>query len=68
MSNLLYVGIAVVLSLLGWLVMWLRHRHPTSTEASVREFARELDALAPPNPANRRGRDDRDQDRSRRSG
>ena len=47
MSNLAYLGIAVVLSLIGCLVLWLRTRRPRSMEHSVREFSRELDALAP---------------------
>ncbi|MDQ4132422.1 MAG: hypothetical protein M3179_04260 [Actinomycetota bacterium] len=48
MSNLIWLGIAVVLSLIGWTVLWLRNRRPRSTEASVREFSKELEALAPP--------------------
>lgn len=47
MSNLLYLLIALVLSGVGWLIIWLRHRQPTSTEYSVQEFSRELRALAP---------------------
>jgi hypothetical protein len=47
MSNLAYLGIAVVLSLVGCLVLWLRTRRPRSMEHSMREFSRELDALAP---------------------
>lgn len=47
MSNLAYLGIAVVISLIGFLVLWLRHRRPQSMEHSLRAFARELDALAP---------------------
>ena len=47
MSNLLYLLIALVLSGLGWLVIWLRHRQPTSLEYSIEEFSRELRALAP---------------------
>jgi hypothetical protein len=48
MSNLIWLGIAVVLSVVGWIFLWLRQRRPRSTEASVREFSRELEALAPP--------------------
>ncbi len=47
MSNLVYLGIAVVLSLVGCTVLWLRHRRPRSMEHSIKEFTRELDALAP---------------------
>ncbi len=51
MSNLVYLGIAVVISLIGFLVLWLRQRRPQSMEHSMREFSRELDALAPTNNA-----------------
>ena len=47
MSSLVYLGIAVVLSLVGCTVLWLRNRRPRSMEHSIREFTRELDALAP---------------------
>ncbi len=47
MSNLLYLLIAVALSVLGWLVLWYRHRKPRSVEAGITEFNRELRALAP---------------------
>jgi hypothetical protein len=54
-TNLVYLGIAVVLSMLGCLVLWLRHRKPRSMEAHMQQFARELDALAPNPDWNRRG-------------
>ena len=54
MTNLVYLGIAVVLSLLGSLVLWLRHRKPRSMEAHMQRFARELEALAPDPSFNRR--------------
>jgi hypothetical protein len=55
MTNLVYLGIAVVLSMLGCLVLWLRHRKPRSMEAHMQQFARELGALAPDPDWNRRG-------------
>ncbi|MDP8936874.1 MAG: hypothetical protein M3O23_03960 [Actinomycetota bacterium] len=47
MSSLLFLGIAVVVSVVGCLVLWVRHREPRSMDAHIRDFARELDALAP---------------------
>lgn len=47
MSNLLYLLLAFVLSGLGWLYLWLRHRQPSSVEYGIEEFNRELRALAP---------------------
>ncbi len=65
MNALVFLGIAVVLSAAGCLVLWLRSRQPGSMDAHIRDFARELDALAPGTPLPRarpRGpRDGRDE-------
>ena len=47
MSSLLYLGIAVAISILGGLVLYWRNRRPTSLNAGIEEFQRELRALAP---------------------
>jgi hypothetical protein len=47
MSNLIYLFIALGLSILGSVILWYRHRKPTSLEAGIDEFSRELRALAP---------------------
>ena len=47
MSNLLYLLVAVALSVIGSLALWYRHRKPRSLEYGVDEFQRELRALAP---------------------
>jgi len=49
-NALVFLGIAVVVSLLGCATLWLRSRQPRSMDAHIREFARELDALAPGSP------------------
>ena len=54
MTNLVYLGIAFLLSLFGSLILWLRHRKPRSMEAHMQRFARELEALAPDPNWNRR--------------
>ncbi|MBV8950066.1 MAG: hypothetical protein JOZ99_04260 [Actinobacteria bacterium] len=43
-----YLAMAAILSIVGiaWIVV--RNRRPTSMESSIDEFARGLDALAPP--------------------
>jgi hypothetical protein len=46
-SNLLYLGFAVVLSIVGGTLLYLRNRKPTSLNAGIEEFQRELRALAP---------------------
>ena len=53
MNALLFLGIAVGLSAIGCLVLWLRSRQPGSMEAHIRDFERELDALAPGTPLDR---------------
>ncbi len=68
MSNLVYLGIAVVLSLVGCTVLWLRNRPPRSMEHSIREFSRELEALAPDDRSYDDARDPRDRFRGWRTG
>jgi sensor domain CHASE-containing protein len=57
-SNLIYLVIAVVLSVIGSLILWYRNRQPRSMDHGIRQFSKGLEALAP----------DRDQARERRSG
>ncbi|HVF73426.1 MAG TPA: hypothetical protein VM938_00150 [Acidimicrobiales bacterium] len=47
MSNLLYLLIALGLSILGSVILWYRHSKPRSLESGITEFSRELRALAP---------------------
>jgi hypothetical protein len=49
-SALLFLGIAVVLSTVGFLFLWIRNRPPRSVDAHIRAFTRELEALAPDPP------------------
>lgn len=46
-SNLIYLLLALGGSVIGSVVMWLRHRKPTSVEAGIDEFNRGLRALDP---------------------
>lgn len=51
MSGLGFLGIFLVLSVVGSIVVWLRQRKPTHVVSSVDEFRREMDALSrPPTP------------------
>jgi hypothetical protein len=45
--NLLYVGLAVVVSVVGYFILNLKNRRPGSVQHGVDEFSRELRALAP---------------------
>jgi hypothetical protein len=46
-SSLIYLFVAMTLSIVGSLILWYRHRRPRSLEYGIDEFSRELRALAP---------------------
>lgn len=47
MSNLIFLGLAVVFTAVGCTVIWLRQRKPTGVNTHIDAFKRELQALAP---------------------
>ena len=47
MNGLVFLFIALVLSIGGSLVLWWLHRKPTSLDHGIDEFAREMRALSP---------------------
>jgi hypothetical protein len=47
MSNLVYLLIAVVISVVGVLAVWYRGRPPTSPNSSIDQFSEKMRALAP---------------------
>jgi hypothetical protein len=47
-TALAFLGVALAISLLGSLVIWLRHRQrPRRVTSGIDEFSREMRALAP---------------------
>ncbi len=58
MSGLVFLLVALALSVVGSVVLWLRHRTPSSITHGIDEFSREMRALAPDRspPHHRRGR------------
>ncbi|HVE95332.1 MAG TPA: hypothetical protein VNB24_10460 [Acidimicrobiales bacterium] len=50
MNSLIFLGVAVVFSLVGCAILWLRQRKPTGVDAGIDAFRRELQALAPDEP------------------
>ncbi|MDQ2650770.1 MAG: hypothetical protein M3Z03_14635 [Actinomycetota bacterium] len=48
MSALIFLLVVLVLSAAGSLVLWLRHRQPVRFDSGIRDFQREMQALAPP--------------------
>jgi hypothetical protein len=48
MTAVAFLAIAVLLSVGGSLVLWLRHRSPTSVSSGIDAFQREMNALRPP--------------------
>ncbi|MFZ4518591.1 MAG: hypothetical protein ACOYOP_09390 [Microthrixaceae bacterium] len=61
MSNLAFLLLAVVVSVVGVMVLWLRNRPATSRTSSIDEFSEKMRALAPdddgqpPTSSRRRG-------------
>ena len=47
MTGIVFLLIALVLSIGGSLLLWLRHRDPTTLDHGITEFQREMRALAP---------------------
>lgn len=47
MSNLVYLLIAAVISVVGVLAVWYRGRPPTSPSSSIDQFSEKMRALAP---------------------
>ncbi len=51
MSGLVFLVVAVGLSLIGSLVYWLRTRKPTTWDSGITEFSRNMEALAQARPS-----------------
>jgi hypothetical protein len=47
MSNLIYLLVAVIISVVGVLAVWARSRPPTSPTSSIDQFSEKMRALAP---------------------
>jgi hypothetical protein len=54
-TNLAFLLVAVVLSAVGVLVLWLRNRPTSSPTASIDEFSEKMRALAPDDDGARPG-------------
>jgi hypothetical protein len=54
MTGLVFLLVAVLISVLGSAILFLRHRDPTSLDHGVEEFQREMRALSPENNPMRR--------------
>ncbi|MGI9579159.1 MAG: hypothetical protein ACR2OH_13240 [Microthrixaceae bacterium] len=46
MSGVVFLGIAVVVSVVGTLVLWARNRTPDTPDASIEEFRSKMAALS----------------------
>ena len=56
MNGLVFLGAALLLSILGSLLLWLRHRKPTSLHHGIDSFNKEMRALSPDKGETERGR------------
>jgi len=47
MSALVFLGVAIAVSVIGSLLVLLRHREPKTVDSSVNEFNERMQALSP---------------------
>jgi hypothetical protein len=55
-NGVAFLAIALGVSVVGSLLLWLRHRKPTTFMSSIDEFHREMEALGGDPASGRRGR------------
>jgi hypothetical protein len=48
MGALIFLLVVLIVSAGGSLILWLRHREPVRFDSGIRDFQREMQALAPP--------------------
>lgn len=56
MAGVIFLFVAVGVCVVGFLVIWLRHRDRTTFTSSVDRFDAEMSALRPPSGTSGRGR------------
>lgn len=56
MAGVIFLFVAVGVCVVGFLVIWLRHRDRTTFTSSVDRFDAEMSALRPPSERSGRGR------------
>ena len=56
MNGLVFLGAALLLSIIGSCLLWLRHRKPTSLHHGIDSFSKEMQALSPQRDRTERGR------------
>ena len=56
MAGVIFLFVAVGVCVVGFLVIWLRHRDRTTFTSSVDRFDAEMSALRPPSERRSRGR------------
>ena len=56
MAGVIFLFVAVGVCVVGFLVIWLRHRDRTTFTSSVDRFHAEMSALRPPSAGGRRRR------------
>lgn len=55
MSGVVFLGIAVLVSVVGTIVLWARNRTPDTPDASIEEFRSKMAALSEEAPESRSG-------------
>lgn len=59
MSAIIFLALALVVSLVGCGVLWYQHRQPNTYDSGIQAFRREMDALRPPDDETRNRREGR---------
>lgn len=54
MNAIAFLLIAVSIAVVGCVVLWYKHRTPTTLDSGIRAFQREMEALAPPDDEHER--------------
>ncbi len=55
MPALVFLALAVSVSVIGTLILWARHRQPDTPDASIEEFRSKMAALGDEDPSQGRG-------------
>jgi hypothetical protein len=56
LSAIVFLLIALAVSLVGGVYLWLKHRSPSTLDSGIKAFQREMHALAPPDEPTDRDR------------
>jgi hypothetical protein len=59
MSALVFLALALLVSIVGSAILWYQHRQPNTYDSGIQAFRREMEALKPPEDRSRPPREGR---------